>query len=260
MEMGDSTDQQQHSKAKPKPNDQKGLVVLLGDFNSPEQESGYRNMISPFPLKQTFPNPLTPSFNFIDSLSRHEIAIRSPSSSLGGGTSSTGLRQTQAYGPRGTYTGFSQPGEEVDGRIDFVFLGLDEEMVEEKWKRWKRENPGKGLRLDEEDGGMELQDEEEEKRDDIGKREGDQWDKQSLRGRKSDRQRRDWWPFGSNDDDEGNKQDKGELDLSDVPVRGGWRVNRYTVRDNLIAGSGDVKGWTGRWSDHRAVVVEIGRG
>lgn len=43
-------------------------------------------------------------------------------------------------------------------------------------------------------------------------------------------------------------------------IKGEWEVKRHTVVDNLIAGKGDMSGWTGRWSDHRAVFVEIRRG
>ncbi len=34
-------------------------------------------------------------------------------------------------------------------------------------------------------------------------------------------------------------------------------VSKLAVVDNLIAGKGDAAGWTGRWSDHRAVFVEV---
>lgn len=40
--------------------------------------------------------------------------------------------------------------------------------------------------------------------------------------------------------------------------RGGWAVLRYACIDNWIE-EGDVTGWQGRWSDHRAVRVTIQR-
>ncbi|WWC96947.1 hypothetical protein V866_003822 [Kwoniella sp. B9012] len=39
--------------------------------------------------------------------------------------------------------------------------------------------------------------------------------------------------------------------------RGGWQVVRFACLDNFV--EGDVEGWTGRWSDHRAVRVTISR-
>ncbi|WRT65727.1 uncharacterized protein IL334_002675 [Kwoniella shivajii] len=40
-----------------------------------------------------------------------------------------------------------------------------------------------------------------------------------------------------------------------VKGRGEWEVDRYACLDNFV--DGDVKGWKGRWSDHRAVRVTI---
>lgn len=40
--------------------------------------------------------------------------------------------------------------------------------------------------------------------------------------------------------------------------RGGWEVTQYACVDNWIE-EGDVSGWQGRWSDHRAVKVTIRR-
>ncbi|WVQ93459.1 hypothetical protein IAU59_000533 [Kwoniella sp. CBS 9459] len=37
--------------------------------------------------------------------------------------------------------------------------------------------------------------------------------------------------------------------------RGGWAVTRYACLDNFV--EGDHQGWTGRWSDHRAVRVTL---
>ncbi len=39
-------------------------------------------------------------------------------------------------------------------------------------------------------------------------------------------------------------------------TRGGWRFVRYAVIDNWVE-EGDVSGWQGRWSDHRAVRVTV---
>jgi len=41
-------------------------------------------------------------------------------------------------------------------------------------------------------------------------------------------------------------------------ARGGWEVVKYACIDNWVE-EGDVDGWTGRWSDHRAVRVTIER-
>jgi len=40
--------------------------------------------------------------------------------------------------------------------------------------------------------------------------------------------------------------------------RGGWRTARYACIDNWVE-EGDVDGWVGRWSDHRAVRVVLER-
>lgn len=39
-------------------------------------------------------------------------------------------------------------------------------------------------------------------------------------------------------------------------ARGGWKVVRHACIDNWVE-EGDIDGWTGRWSDHRAVRVTI---
>ena len=41
-------------------------------------------------------------------------------------------------------------------------------------------------------------------------------------------------------------------------IRGGWHFTRYGCIDNWVE-EGDVDGWTGRWSDHRAVRVTVER-
>ncbi|WWC60333.1 uncharacterized protein I303_102904 [Kwoniella dejecticola CBS 10117] len=40
-------------------------------------------------------------------------------------------------------------------------------------------------------------------------------------------------------------------------ARGGWKIQNYACIDNFV--EGDSAGWTGRWSDHRAVRVSISR-
>ncbi|KZT57835.1 hypothetical protein CALCODRAFT_482833 [Calocera cornea HHB12733] len=77
-----------------------GLVLLLGDFNSPEEEEGYKNMVAPHPS-----SPL----QFADTL-------YSLSRAPGQG------RLWEPYGLTYTYTGFAQ--FESRQRIDFIFLGL----------------------------------------------------------------------------------------------------------------------------------------
>jgi len=105
-----------------------------------------------------------PSLNFFDTY--YHLVSRSPSAA-----SNSSILPSAPYGPAGTYTGFSRPGNEVDERIDFVFLAMPDE--------------------------------------------------------------------------------------GDSVARGGYEVVKHAVVDNLIAGKGDYEGWTGRWSDHRAVFVEI---
>ncbi|KAG7561964.1 hypothetical protein FFLO_02604 [Filobasidium floriforme] len=84
-------------------------------------------------------------------------------------------RMSAPYGHKGTYTGFTHPGCEVDDPIDLVLLAKDENLM-----------------------GVHAED-----------------------------------------------------------IRGGWEVERYGVIDNVIGGKGDETGWVGRWSDHRAVGVEL---
>jgi hypothetical protein len=45
---------------------------------------------------------------------------------------------------------------------------------------------------------------------------------------------------------------------SESAARGGWTTERYACVDNWIE-EGDVDGWVGRWSDHRAVKVVLSR-
>lgn len=39
--------------------------------------------------------------------------------------------------------------------------------------------------------------------------------------------------------------------------RGGWEATQYACIDNFV--EQDIDGWEGRWSDHRAVRVTVGR-
>lgn len=47
-------------------------------------------------------------------------------------------------------------------------------------------------------------------------------------------------------------------DETDDHLRGDYQVTRYACIDNWIE-EADVDGWTGRWSDHRAVRITIER-
>lgn len=68
-------------------------------------------------------------------------------------------------------------------------------------------------------------------------------------------------PLVSASDTEQRRTDRSEDDnLEDPGIRGGWEVRKHGVIDNLIGGKGDEVGWVGRWSDHRAVAVELFRG
>ncbi|ORY22513.1 Endonuclease/exonuclease/phosphatase [Naematelia encephala] len=84
-------------------------VVLLGDFNSPPEEDGYKNITSSNPLPSG-----SPSFTFLDSY----VHLSTRSSSTPGSRS----RQSIPYGPRDTYTGFDPPGNRDAKRIDFIML------------------------------------------------------------------------------------------------------------------------------------------
>jgi len=53
-------------------------------------------------------------------------------------------------------------------------------------------------------------------------------------------------------------RDPNTQDGDDNKIRGGWHVTRYGCIDNWVE-EGDVDGWTGRWSDHRAVRVTVER-
>lgn len=59
----------------------------------------------------------------------------------------------------------------------------------------------------------------------------------------------------AHNDDETERENKEEP--IKFPVRGSWTVTRHVTVDNVIPGKGDVSGWIGRWSDHRAVMVEL---
>jgi hypothetical protein len=51
---------------------------------------------------------------------------------------------------------------------------------------------------------------------------------------------------------------RGEEERDRSRGRGGWRAVKYACIDNWIE-EGDVDGWVGRWSDHRAVRVVLAR-
>lgn len=161
-----------------------GPVILIGDFSelsrtvcvltadSPATEDGYKNMTSRSPLPSG-----ARSFQFIDSITHLDTR---QAQSLGE-QSSTAARQSAAYGPLTTYTGFTRPGKTKTSRIDFLMLAL-------------------------------------------------------------------------------NERDADSLDGSEeaIHLRGRFSVTGYAVIDNWIE-EGDVDGWTGRWSDHRAVKITIER-
>src|SRR4051794_6073300 len=85
---------------------------VLSDADSPANEEGYRNMVS----RSQLPSGM-PSLNFFDTY--YHLVSRSPSAA-----SNSSILPSAPYGPAGTYTGFSRPGNEVDERIDFVFLAM----------------------------------------------------------------------------------------------------------------------------------------
>lgn len=87
------------------------MTILLGDFNSPSNEDGYRNITSSKPLSNH-----QKSLTFLDSY-RH-LRIRSS-------TTTKEVRQSGPYGPEGTWTGFAPPGKNPPSRIDFIMLASD---------------------------------------------------------------------------------------------------------------------------------------
>ncbi|WVF65820.1 hypothetical protein IAT40_000557 [Kwoniella sp. CBS 6097] len=173
--------------------DREGVVVLFGDFNSPPEEKGYKNITSPYPLPSG-----QPSFTFLDSYvhlrtRRHKSATKSGASTkqpdIEGHERDGAVLQTRPYGPVFTYTDFAPPGARQATRIDFVMVASNSEPT----------NSHGGHMVDE-------------------------------TGQRADR----------------------------VGIgRGGWEVIRYACLDNFV--EGDSEGWTGRWSDHRAVRVTLER-
>ncbi|WVQ74700.1 hypothetical protein IAR50_004304 [Cryptococcus sp. DSM 104548] len=99
-----------------------GPLVFFGDFNSPPEEDGYKNMTSLHPLPSG-----QPSFTFIDTYT-HLLALTSSSSSP------LKTLQTRPYGPAFTYTDFAPPNAPQAKRIDFVLLGAE---VDDKDNRGK---------------------------------------------------------------------------------------------------------------------------
>ncbi|WWC68613.1 uncharacterized protein I206_102543 [Kwoniella pini CBS 10737] len=81
---------------------EKNPIILFGDFNSPPEEKGYKNITSSKPLLSN-----QSSFYFLDSFNH-----------LFG-------KQTRPYGPEHTYTDFAPPGSKNQTRIDFIMLGAD---------------------------------------------------------------------------------------------------------------------------------------
>ncbi|EJT99978.1 DNase I-like protein [Dacryopinax primogenitus] len=107
-----------------------GLVVLLGDFNSPEEEAGYKNIV--------FPQASSP-LQFADTM--YSLSLAPGPGKL-----------WEPYGLHYTYTGF-QPYDRKE-RIDFVFMGL---RTGRQWKvsrqgvvdnEWRGEKGWKGLSSD----------------------------------------------------------------------------------------------------------------
>ncbi|OXM76596.1 endonuclease/exonuclease/phosphatase [Cryptococcus neoformans Bt63] len=91
-------------------------VVFFGDFNSPPQEDGYKNITSLHPLPSD-----QPSFTFLDSFTN----LLTSSSSSAPDFSTIIPLQTRPYGPHLTYTDFAPPGARNATRIDFVMLGAE---------------------------------------------------------------------------------------------------------------------------------------
>ncbi|GMK55601.1 hypothetical protein CspeluHIS016_0206570 [Cutaneotrichosporon spelunceum] len=85
----------------------KAPVLLFGDFNSPPDEDGYKNIVSFAPLKQ-------PSFTFLDAYTH--LAERRPGYDA----------QSRPYGPEMTWTGFTAPGLTETQRIDLIMAAADE--------------------------------------------------------------------------------------------------------------------------------------
>ena len=83
-----------------------GAVILFGDFNSPQEEDGYKNITSRKPLATG-----QASFTFHDAF---KILKCRPN----------GL-QTRPYGPVNTYTGFAPTQNREAKRIDFIMLAAD---------------------------------------------------------------------------------------------------------------------------------------
>ncbi|TXT15031.1 uncharacterized protein COLE_01224 [Cutaneotrichosporon oleaginosum] len=89
----------------------KAPVILFGDFNSPPNEDGYKNITSFWPLKK-------PSFVFLDAY--HHLAERRPGYDA----------QSRPYGPDTTWTGFTGPGRTETQRIDLIMAAADERAKE----------------------------------------------------------------------------------------------------------------------------------
>ena len=149
------------------------------------KEKGYTHAVSPDPL----PHSRGGDMFFLDT--RTSLGRRRASAETAGE-----WRMNAPYGHKGTYTGFKQPGCEVDDPIDLILVA-------------------------------------------------------SARSGGGPRRKTAYKPWSDRIDQEALEGDEPEQ------VRGGWEVERYGVIDNVIAGRGDESGWVGRWSDHRAVGVEL---
>ncbi|WVR03797.1 hypothetical protein IAU60_000792 [Kwoniella sp. DSM 27419] len=92
-------------------------ILLFGDFNSPPEEAGYRNITSLHPLPSG-----QKSYSFLDSF--HHLTTRPPDpSSTPHSTDRPSPKQSGPYGPILTYTDFAPPGSRNATRIDFIMLG-----------------------------------------------------------------------------------------------------------------------------------------
>ncbi|RXK35888.1 hypothetical protein M231_06852 [Tremella mesenterica] len=166
----------------------KGVVILLGDLNSPPEEEGYKNLTS------THGIPGQSTFTFLDTQSHLRTRPNG--------------RQSNPYGPLHTYTGFSRT--ERTKRIDFIFLASDQDLPA---------FPPVPL--------------QEHVTIDDGEKSSDKVS--SAR--------------------EGRLISKQVISTGKTRIRGGYQIDTYAVIDNFV--DGDVTGWRGLWSDHRAVRVTI---
>ncbi|KAJ9111100.1 hypothetical protein QFC19_001299 [Naganishia cerealis] len=116
-------------------------VTFFPDKDSPEDEKGYKELVSLDPLRYKIPF-LSFQDTYLHLLARGDPSLIDGGMAPGGSLSHGTILQSAPAGPRGTFTDFASPGQEADERIDVVMIALQDSAVIDS----ERDNAGKRAR------------------------------------------------------------------------------------------------------------------